>query len=185
VQVASDRDLAPGEWAVLALLCERDAHGWAIASQLTPHGELGAVWSMGRPLVYRSLEILEQRRLIEPAGRERGARGPNRTIFRATPDGHEALVRWLHEPVDRVRDVRSLLLLKLVFAGRLGVDTSEMLAAEYEAIASAAVALEERIECSRGTEEILLRYRLESTRAVLRFVEGTLAAAGTPIGAAV
>ena len=57
--MTSDRILAPGEWAVLALLCERRAHGWAIASQLTPDGELGGVWTMGRPLVYRSLEILE------------------------------------------------------------------------------------------------------------------------------
>ena len=172
----SDRVLAPGEWAVLALLCERPAHGWALAGQLTPTGELGAVWTMGRPLVYRSLEILEYRHLIEAAGHEPGARGPNRTIFRVTPDGHEALMQWLNEPVDHVRDVRSLLLLKLVFAERLSVDPRPMLGAQHDAIAAAIASLEAGSSSSRGTEEILLRFRLESTRAVLRFIEGVLAA---------
>jgi PadR family transcriptional regulator AphA len=174
--VTSDRVLAPGEWAVLALLCERPAHGWAIASQLRPDGELGAVWTMGRPLVYRSLEILEHRHLIEAAGHEPGIRGPNRTILRVTAAGREALMQWLREPVDHVRDVRSLLLLKLVFADRLAVDARPMLLAQHDANAAAAAALEERIRLSRGTERILLRFRLESTRAVLRFIESMLAA---------
>jgi DNA-binding PadR family transcriptional regulator len=172
--VTSDRDLAPGEWAVLALLCERHGHGWALAGQLTPTGELGSVWTMGRPLVYRSLEILEQRRLIEAVGNERGARGPNRTIFRATEAGRDALMQWLSEPVDRVRDVRSLLLLKLVFTQRLDLDPRPMLVEEHGAIAASVASLEQRIGQSGGTEQILLRYRLESTRAVLRFVEGML-----------
>lgn len=168
---------------MLALLGERPAHGWALATQLSTTGELGAVWTMGRPLVYRSLEILEQRRLIEAAGLEPGARGPNRTIFRVTPAGSEALTQWLQEPVEHVRDVRSLLLLKLVFASRLDVDPRPMLAAQNDAIAAAVRALEARIRRSRGTEEILLRFRLESTRAVLRFIDGTIERA--PVEAAV
>ena len=131
--MTADRVLAPGEWAVLALLCERPAHGWALASQLRQEGDLGAVWTMGRPLVYRSLEILEARRLIEAAGHEPGIRGPNRTILRVTSAGRDALMRWLAEPVDHIRDVRSLLLLKLVFADRLGVDPRPMLLAQHEA----------------------------------------------------
>src|SRR5712691_4397614 len=104
------RILAPGEWAVLALLSERPSHGWAVASQLDPSGELGSVWSLGRPLVYRSIDILAERELIQPAGHEPGLRGPNRTIYRATQAGSDALAEWLAEPVDHVRDVRSLLL---------------------------------------------------------------------------
>jgi PadR family transcriptional regulator AphA len=140
---------------------------------------------MGRPLVYRSLEILEHRGLIEAAGHEPGARGPNRTIFRVTSAGSEALEQWLHEPVDHVRDVRSLLLLKLVFATRLDVDPRPMLSAQHDAIASAVDVLEARIGRSRGTEEILLRFRLESTRAVLRFIDGTLDDEPAPFEAAV
>ena len=170
----SDRILAPGEWAVLALLCERPAHGWALARQLSPNGELGSVWSLTRPLVYRSLEILESRRLILPAGSEPGARGPNRTIFRATAAGHEAVGLWLSEPVEHVRESRSLLLLKLVFAQRNCIDPRPMLLAQREAIEEAIESLEERTLSSVGTDAILLRFRLESSRAVERFVDGVL-----------
>jgi PadR family transcriptional regulator AphA len=170
----SDRDLAPGEWAVLALLGERPAHGWALARQLSPSGELGSIWSMTRPLVYRSLEILETRRLIAPSGSEPGARGPNRTIFRATAAGHEAIGVWLSEPVEHVREGRSLLLLKLVFAQRTCVDPRPMLVAQRLAIEEAIESLEERMRESAGTEAILLRFRLESSRAVGRFIDGVL-----------
>ena len=170
----SDRVLAPGEWAVLALLCERPTHGWALARQLSPNGELGSIWSLTRPLVYRSLEILESRRLILPAGSEPGARGPNRTIFRATAAGHEAVGLWLSEPVEHVREGRSLLLLKLVFAQRQCIDPRPMLLAQREAIEEAIDSLEERTRDSDGTDSILLRFRLESSRAVERFVDGVL-----------
>ena len=170
----AERSLAPGEWAVLALISERPSHGWAVATQLGPTGELGSVWSLGRPLVYRSIDILVERELIEPAGHERGLRGPNRTIYRTTCAGATALVQWLEEPVEHVRDVRSLLLLKLIFAERTGIDPTPMLEAQHATIRNAVAALETRMRASAGSEAILLRFRLESTRAVLRFVEGLL-----------
>jgi PadR family transcriptional regulator AphA len=172
--MVSDRVLAPGEWAVLALLCERPAHGWALARELSPAGELGSIWSLTRPLVYRSLEILEARQLIVPSGSEPGARGPNRTIFRATGAGHEAVGLWLSEPVEHVRESRSLLLLKLVFAQRNCIDPRPMLHAQREAIEEAIESLEERTQSSAGTDAILLRFRLESSRAVERFIDGVL-----------
>ena len=44
---------------------------------------------MGRPLVYRALELLEARGLIEAVGSEPGARGPNRALFQATERGRD------------------------------------------------------------------------------------------------
>ena len=41
---------------------------------------------------------LEGRHFVENAGRERGARGPNRALFRATEEGRLAVERWLSEP---------------------------------------------------------------------------------------
>src|SRR5262249_48894542 len=140
----------------------------------SPTGELGSIWSLTRPLVYRSLEILEARQLIVPAGSEPGIRGPNRTIFRATAAGHEAVGVWLSQPVEHVRGGRSLLLLKLGFAPRNCVDPRPMLLAQREAIEEAIGSLETRTRGSQGTEAILLRFRLESSRAVERFVEGVL-----------
>jgi DNA-binding PadR family transcriptional regulator len=170
----AERELAPGEWAVLALLAERPAHGWALASELSPDGELGSVWSLGRPLVYRSIEILAERGLIEASGHEPGARGPSRTIFRTTCDGANALMTWVAAPVEHVRDVRSQLLLKLIFAERIGIDVVPILATQHATVAAALEELEQRLLHSTGSEAILLRFRLESTRAVVRFVEGLL-----------
>ena len=169
-----NRALGPGEWAVLALLCEKPAHGWALARELSDTGELGSIWSLTRPLVYRSLEILEERGLIVAAGHEPGARGPNRTIFRATISGHAAVAEWLREPVEHVRDGRSLLLLKLVFAQRACVDPAPMLAAQHGALAEAIDSLETRMRESEGIDTILLRFRLESSRALERFIDGVL-----------
>jgi DNA-binding PadR family transcriptional regulator len=170
-----ERELAPGEWSVLALLAEEPGHGWALARQMARDGEIGRVWALGRPLVYRALELLEERGLIEPAGSERGVRGPNRTVFRATPQGRQALAEWLQVPVEHVRDVRSLLLLKLVLIDRAGLDRDPLLHAQRALVVPAIATLERRLAESSGSEAIFVRFRLESTRAVLDFIDGLLA----------
>ena len=43
------------ENTVLALLSERPAHGFAIARLTAPEGELGRIWHIPRPVVYRSI----------------------------------------------------------------------------------------------------------------------------------
>src|SRR3954451_8903411 len=173
--VMLERELAPGEWSVLALLAEEPGHGWALARQMAREGEIGRVWALGRPLVYRALELLEERGLIEPVGSERGVRGPNRTVFRATDRGREELAEWLTVPVEHVRDVRSLLLLKLVLIDRAGLDRDPLLHAQRELVVPAIEAFEGRLAGSTGSEAIFVRFRLESTRAVLDFIDGLLA----------
>jgi PadR family transcriptional regulator AphA len=171
-----ERELAPGEWSVLGLLAEQPAHGWALATALAPDGEIGCVWSLGRPLVYRSLEILEKRGLVEPGGLEASVRGPKRTVYRLTEPGREALDRWLAEPVAHVHEIRSLLLLKLVFAERLGTDLHPLLDAQREVLEERAEQLEAGAASRSGAEGIMGRFRLETARAALRFVESQQAA---------
>lgn len=72
------------------------------------------MWTVRRPLVYRSIEILAGGRLIEPAGTERSTSGPPRTILKIASDGRRLLGHWLCEPVTRVRQARSELMLKLL-----------------------------------------------------------------------
>jgi DNA-binding PadR family transcriptional regulator len=173
------RAVGPGEWAVLGLLCERPAHGWAVARALDPAGEVGVVWSLGRPLVYRSIELLKAWGLIEPVGYEPGIRGPNRMVYRATDAGIHAIGQWLREPVDHVRDVRSQLLLKLVLAERAGIDSAPMLADQRRTFAKTVDSLERRMSASKGSERTLLRFRVESMRGVLLFLEGLLGERGS------
>jgi DNA-binding PadR family transcriptional regulator len=172
--VAVERELGPGEWSVLALLSYAPAHGWALAKELAGTGRVGRVWTVGRPLVYRALDLLEARGLIEAIGREPGARGPHRSLYQATERGRREVGRWFGEPVEHVRDVRSLFLLKLVLVERAGLDTRPLLEAQRTVTLPALTALEDRLRGSAGTERIFVRFRLESTRSVVHFIDGML-----------
>ncbi len=66
-------DLLLGEWACLGLLYAVPSHGFAIAAQLRPDTEVGRIWSLSRPLTYRSLDQLVERGLVT-TGRLRAGR---------------------------------------------------------------------------------------------------------------
>ena len=172
-------ELGPGEWAVLALLCQRPSHGWAVASRLGRSGDIGAIWSLGQPLVYHGLSRLEERRFIVATGIERGARGPHRVIYAPTEEGRQQVATWLAEPVDRVRDVRSLFLLKVVLAQNLDLDVEPLLRAERRVIEPLALVLEVQLDDARAEgvpkgDLTALRFRLETTRSVVRFIDDLL-----------
>ena len=128
-------DLSPADWASLALLAERPAHGFAVARALAPDGEVGRVWSRSRPLVYRALERLDELSLIEERGSEPSDAGPRRTVLGATRSGRRELERWLAEPAAHVRELRSSLMLKLLFLSRRGADASELLGRQRSVLA--------------------------------------------------
>jgi DNA-binding PadR family transcriptional regulator len=174
--------LSLAEWAVLAVLCERDTHGWMLVRVLDQDGELGAVWTVRRALVYRSLEALEHRALITRAGSEASSRGPERTIFAPTRAGRAAVRRWLGEPVVHVRDLRSELLLKLVLGERAGADQRVMLERQRALLEEIEEPLAVRCAQTDGADRALLAFRLETTRAALRFVEGEIEHEGRPTG---
>ncbi len=174
--------LSLAEWAVLALLCEGDAHGWLLVRTLAADGEIGSVWTVRRALVYRSICALEDRALIAAAGSEPSARGPERTIYSASRSGRAAARAWLEEPVEHVRDLRSALLLKLVLGRRAGVDQRRMLERQRELLGEIEESLAARGAQAAGTEGLLLRFRLETTRAAARFVESELKNEGRPTG---
>jgi len=164
-----------GGWAVLALLHEGDTHGWALVRALAPEGEIGRVWSIRRALVYRTVELLIEAGLAQRAGVEQGTRGSPRTLLRLTPAGRRAVERWLGEPVGHVRDLRSALLLKLLFAQRAGLDRESLLQAQRAILAETVAALEAQIAADSASEVTVGAFRLETARAGVRFVEGELA----------
>jgi len=164
-------ELTAGEWGVLGLLGEQPAHGFALARAMAPDGEVGQVWAVRRPLVYRALETLERMQLIRPVGTLPSQTGPQRTILEATPAGRRALTNWLHEPVSHVRDARSLLMLKLLFLTRARVDLHPLLAAQREQFVLRAESLAAAAERADGFDRALLLWRLESTTAAVRFTE--------------
>jgi len=174
--------LSCGEWAVLGLLAEQPRHGFAVARLMAPDGEVGRVWALPKPLVYRALSTLQDRHLVTPAGEEPGERGPHRTLHVATAEGVEALRAWLASPVDHLREVRSLFMLKLALLARGGADAAALLAAQRERLGPLVAALEARVDSAEAFDRTLLLWRLESARAALRFIDGLTATA--PVAAA-
>jgi len=170
--------LAAGDWAVLAVVAEGPTHGFAVAKTLAPEGEIGCVWSLSRPLVYRSLDQLVDVGLVEKGEAEPSERGPRRTTVEATARGKRMVGGWLKEPVEHVRDVRSQLMLKLLFIARSQLDPQPLLDAQKEQMLPVAAALETRVRSADGFDRTLAQWRLESTRAVLRFLD----TAQTPAG---
>ena len=77
-----------------------------------------------------------------------------------------------------MRDVRSTFLLKLILIDRAGLDPEPLLEAQRATVVPAIEALEARLTASGRTERILVHYRLESTRAVVHFIDSS--ARGAP-----
>jgi DNA-binding PadR family transcriptional regulator len=172
--VSSEREFGPGDWAIVALLAEHPAHGWALAEKLKQNGEIGSVWSVARPTIYRALDTLKEEGFIETERLEQSERGPYREVYRTTSKGHAALKAWLKEPVPRLADVRSIFLLKLVLASRAGIDRKPMVRAQREVVAHHAEELEARPAPASDAEQLQLRFRLDATHAVLHFLDDLL-----------
>jgi DNA-binding PadR family transcriptional regulator len=170
------REPVPGEWAVLGLLAEAPAHGFALSKALAPGSELGVIWTVSRQLVYRTLGVLEENRLVQAIGTEAGP-GPERTIMSVTPRGREAVFHWLSQPVAHIRDARSLLMLKLVFLARSGGDVRPLLERQRELLLPAAAAHRERATAADGWQQTVELWRSECVDAVISFTERMLAEA--------
>ncbi|HEY2301801.1 MAG TPA: hypothetical protein VGH66_07905 [Acidimicrobiales bacterium] len=168
-----DFDLSAGEWAVLGVIAEGPTHGFAAAQLLAPEGPLGRIWSLPRPIVYQAIKKLLLLGLITERATERSSRGPQRTILATTPTGRRAIRSWLGEPVEHVREVRSLLLLKLALLDRMGDDSTELLSAQREMLKPKLEAMQHHRDHAEGFELTLATWRLESIQAVLRFLDAS------------
>ncbi|WP_028067466.1 PadR family transcriptional regulator [Solirubrobacter soli] len=163
--------LATGEWAVLALVEEGPTHGFAVARALEPGGEVGRVWSMRRPLVYRTIDVLADRELTHSAGTEASTAGPQRTVIEVTAEGREKVQAWLEQPVEHVRDARSELMLKLLFLDRRGMTPDALLDAQRERFREQERQLRGVLDASDGFSRTLALWRVENTAAAVRFVD--------------
>jgi PadR family transcriptional regulator AphA len=164
-------ELSLADWMVLGIVAEAPTHGWPIVHELGPTGSLGRVWTVARPVVYRSLTTLETHGLLERCGAAPGVRGPQRTIVRATRAGRAALRHWLRTPVTHVREVRSELLVKLALLDRAGEPRDELVARQIAALEPVLRAVSTPPACD-GFDEVLAGWRREQALAVERFLRG-------------
>lgn len=170
--------LSLAEWTVLAVIAHKPAHGFAVAQLTARDGELGRVWTIPRPIIYRALGRLEDAGLVRAEGTEPG-QGPQRTIYAATPPGQEAAARWLGTPVLHIRDVRSHLLLKLALLHRLGDSPANLIARQRAVLAPIAEAIDAE-DAEDGFDATLLAWRRASAAAALGFLDEISAGARQP-----
>lgn len=171
--VASDRTgpaLTLPEWLVLAIISQQPAHGFAVAQQTAPGGELGRIWQIPKAVVYRSIGRLLDAGMITPQGVEPGL-GPQRTVYSATEEGAKAAREWLRTPVAHVREVRSQLLLKLALLDRAGEDPGELLQRQRTVLEPIARAIEARQAACTGFDATLLAWRRSTVLAALDFLD--------------
>jgi PadR family transcriptional regulator AphA len=158
------------EWTVLAVLSQQPAHGFAVAQLTAADGELGRIWHIPRPVVYRAIGRLLEAGLVTPESVEPGL-GPQRTIYSVTPQGREAAARWLDTPVAHVRDIRSHLLLKLALLDRAGADPADLLRRQKAALEPIAQAIEAGQPERNGFDATLMAWRRATAAAALDFLE--------------
>lgn len=162
--------LSLAEWTVLAVIGEQPRHGFAI-SVLTGHGgELGRIWQIPRPAIYRALSRVETAGLAAPGMVETG-RGPQRTIYEITPAGREAVDAWLQTPVRHVRDVRSHLLMKLALLERAGRDAADLLRRQRAVLEPIVTAIGAERAGPDGFDATLLAWRRATAAAALSFID--------------
>ncbi len=168
-------ELSITDWVVLGLVAEAPTHGWPIVRELRADGPIGRVWTVPRPIVYRSLSTLTDVGYIEPWGETEPSRGPQRTIVRVTRAGRAALRRWLETPVEHVRDVRTELLVKLALLARAGHEPQLLVERQIAHLAPVVDAVSARPK-GEGFDLVLARWRREQALAVDRFLRSLVRA---------
>ena len=169
--------MALAEWTVLVLLSQRPAHGFAVSQLTAPDGELGRIWRIPRPVVYRAIGRLLDAGFIRPESVEPGL-GPQRTIYTVTARGREEAEHWLSMPVEHVRDMRSHLLIKLALLHRAGRDPADLIKRQRAALDPIARAMQAPQAEPDGFDEILLAWRRATAAAALGFLDDIAAKNG-------
>ena len=163
--------LSLAEWLVLCLTCEQTTHGFALAALLSAEGEMGRVWRVPKPVVYRALQRLEHLGLVRTTEQQPSNHGPVRSLVDATPAGRDAAAGWLTQPAGHNRDVRSELLVKLALLARQDGDPRPLLGAQRDQLVPVARALQDRLDAATGFDRTLVLWRCETMTATLRFLD--------------
>lgn len=118
--------LSLGEYAVLGVLRAGSMHGYEVTRHFGPERDLALVLPLEMSAIYAMLKDLQEQGLLEGRREVVGLRPP-RTVFQLTAEAEALFLDWLVEPVNRLREVRSTLLVKLFFCRSLSVALTRQL----------------------------------------------------------
>lgn len=167
--MASPR-LSVTEYAVLGLLVEGPSHGFALAKELASDSDVGRVFTVRRPLVYRAIDRLVDAGYAEPVTTEKGD-GPKRIVYRATNAGRHRLDTWLARPVEHIRDLRIEFLLKLALLRRSNRPPLQLIREQRAALEETLTALDDTAEGFDDHVELWRRHNSAAAAAYLDELE--------------
>lgn len=159
------------ENALLGLLRREPRHGYELAREFAPDTPLGEVVHLEMSMLYALLKKLERDGHVRSAMQMQGSRPP-RKVFELTEDGHQALDRWLAEPVERTRDLRLEFLLKLYIAREADPELARILIASQHDVCERHIAsLHEQIDAEQdGFRRLVLEMRMAQNVALLEWL---------------
>jgi PadR family transcriptional regulator AphA len=134
-------------------------------------GELGHVWRVPKPVIYRALQRLDALQLVATVEVQPSSAGPARSMVAATEAGDRAAASWLAKPVRHNRDIRSELLVKLALLERAGADPGPLLAAQRDLLQPVADGLLDQLGSATGFERTVILWRYETITGTLRFLD--------------
>lgn len=170
--------LSLGHYAILGFLYQQPMHGYEIARRFREESELGLVLPLDMNVVYALLKDLYVQGLVEGHQEAVGLR-PLRTVYRLTPLAETRLLRWLEEPVERLREIRAGFMAKLYFCNAIGISaTTRLLDAQLPAShAYLAQLLERASEPEAGAfARFVYRSKISAARATIAWMEEERAA---------
>jgi DNA-binding PadR family transcriptional regulator len=166
-----EQRLLLSDWLVLCVVCEKPAHGFAVAGLYSREGSLGQAWQVSKPAVYAAMQRLERLGLVQMAREQRTSQGPARSLVEATQTGRMAARRWLREPVTHGRNVRSELIMKLALLDRAGGDPRDLLRKQRAQFGPLAVALADQVDATSGIKHALALWRHKAMSATMQFLD--------------
>ncbi|MBV9592965.1 MAG: PadR family transcriptional regulator [Actinobacteria bacterium] len=167
---------------MLSLISERDTHGFAVASLTAHDAEIGQLWFVSQPMVYRSITQLAERGLIEAVGVEEGDRGPQRVVYRATRSAKSAVTHWLNAPVPHLRDLRADFVIKLVLLHRRGASPTKLIERQRAIVDETAAALKVRARSTESLDRAIFEWRQDTAKAARRLLDALIETADTDPG---
>lgn len=159
----------------LALIRNGCDHGYVIAQRFLPEADIGQIYTLSRPAVYRELQYLERVGWVL-SSEARGNRGQKMRSLRLSKSGAQVVEKWMASPVAHIRDVRTEFLAKVVLLQEGGEDASVLMQKQRDFFKPTFEAL-----LHERDDSVVALWRREQVRAVSRFLdelEGVVSSSG-------
>lgn len=166
----TDRSLSTGELAVLGILTKRPMHGYEMARYFD-RDDLTEVCPIEQSMLYTHVRKVEERGLVSWSAERVGLRPPRKT-YALTDTGRSVLEVWLNTPVERMRQVRKELLLKLYFLHELDPASEiDLVQRQIEVCEAYRARLADRIQGTEGFSKLVAMSKQSAADATLQWLQ--------------